>query len=154
MREVKVKYYLFFLGVWTSYYFVIESIGAFYFVNNVVAYKALLVKEKGGMVVYKIFIVNVGSMHFSATWQFWPFQRPWMRSPGGLMDSATVGRRRGGLKCEDTIYTLWLIYWFFLHANIKNEFLLRIYYKCVKNCSNERVHVGFRHAIESMLKTF
>ena len=36
----------------------------FYFVNNVV--KALLVKEKGAK-VYKIFIVNVVSMHLSVT---------------------------------------------------------------------------------------
>ena len=45
----------------------IESIDAFNFVNNVVVYKALLVKEKGGKVVYKIFVVNVVSMHLSAT---------------------------------------------------------------------------------------
>ena len=45
----------------------LKLIDAFYFVNNVVIYKALLVKEKGGKVVYKIFIVNVVSMHLSAT---------------------------------------------------------------------------------------
>ena len=51
----------------TNYYFIIESIDAFYFVNNVVAYKVLLAKEKGSKVVYKIFGVNVVSMHLSAT---------------------------------------------------------------------------------------
>ena len=39
-----------------NYYFIIESIDAFYFVNNIVVYKALLLKVKGGKVVYKIFI--------------------------------------------------------------------------------------------------
>ena len=41
----------------TNYHFIIESVNAFYFVNNVVNYKALLVKEKDGKVVYKIFIL-------------------------------------------------------------------------------------------------
>ena len=41
----------------------IESIDAFNFVNNVVVYKALLVKEKGDKLVYKIFILNIVSMH-------------------------------------------------------------------------------------------
>ena len=50
----------------TNYYFVIESIDAFYFVNNVVVYKVLLVQGKGGKLVYKTFIVNVVSMHLSA----------------------------------------------------------------------------------------
>ena len=44
-----------------------ESIDAFYSVSNVVVYKALLVKEKGGKVVQKVFIVNVVSMQLSAT---------------------------------------------------------------------------------------
>ena len=39
LSEVKVNFYLFFF----DYYFVIETIDAFYFVNNVVIYKALLV---------------------------------------------------------------------------------------------------------------
>ena len=38
----------------------------FHFVNNVV-YRALLMKEKGGKVVYKILIVNVVSIHLPAT---------------------------------------------------------------------------------------
>ena len=42
----------------------------FYFVNNVIVYKVLLVKGKGGKLVYKIFIVNVVSIHLSATWHF------------------------------------------------------------------------------------
>ena len=52
-QECIVKYYLFF--------FVDQLLlDAFYFVSNVV-YKTLLVKEKGGKVVHKIFIVNVVS---------------------------------------------------------------------------------------------
>ena len=88
-------------SLWTSYYFIIESVDAFYFVNNVVVYKALLAKEKGGKVVYKIFIVNVVSKHLSVTWQFWPFQRPWTGiSWGGLMRPEVGG---GVQKCEDTM---------------------------------------------------
>ena len=66
-----------------------------------------------------MFIVNVVSVHFSATWQFWPFQRPCTRifwGEQGLMDWATVegggcssseGKSsemgwRGFQKCEDT----------------------------------------------------
>ena len=41
----------------TNYHFITESVNAFHFVNNVVNYKALLVKEKDGKVVYKIFIL-------------------------------------------------------------------------------------------------
>ena len=74
-------------SLWTNYYFLID---AFYFVNNAIVYKAFLVKEKNGKVVYEIFIVNVVSMHLSATWQFPPFQRPWTRISLGLMDWATV----------------------------------------------------------------
>ena len=51
-----------------NHYFVIESIHAFYFINNIVLYKV-------SKLVYRIFIVNVVSMHLSATWQFLPFQR-------------------------------------------------------------------------------
>ena len=65
MSEVKVKYTCFSLS--TNYYFIIESIDTFYFVNNLVVYKALLVKEKSGKVVYKVLIVDVVSMHLSAT---------------------------------------------------------------------------------------
>ena len=79
LSEVKVKYYLFFF-VNQLLFFIIESIDAFYFVNNVV-YKDLLIKERGSKVVYKIFIVVVSrgskvvykifivvvSMHLSAT---------------------------------------------------------------------------------------
>ena len=116
MSEVKVKYYLLFF---VNYYFIIESIDTFYFANNFVVYKALLVKEKGGKVVYKIFVVNVVSMHLSATWEFWPFQRPRTKiSWGELMDWATMGggglaqvrekaQRWGVQKCEDTMYIIW-----------------------------------------------
>ena len=48
------------------YYFVIDSIDAFYFVN-VVVYKALMVKGKVGKLVYKIFIANLVPLHFSGT---------------------------------------------------------------------------------------
>ena len=65
MSEVKVKYTCFSLS--TNYYFIIESIDTFYFVNNLSVYKALLVKEKSGKVVYKVLIVDVLSMHLSAT---------------------------------------------------------------------------------------
>ena len=74
-------------SLWTNYYFLID---AFYFINNAIVYKAFLIKEKDGKVVYEIFIVNVVSMHLSATWQFPPFQRPWTRISLGLMDWATV----------------------------------------------------------------
>ena len=40
--EVKVKL-LFTCFLWTNYYFVINSIHAVYFVNNVVVWKALMV---------------------------------------------------------------------------------------------------------------
>ena len=46
-------------SLWTNYYHVIESIDKFYFVNNVVVYKAVLVQGKGGKLVYEMFIVNV-----------------------------------------------------------------------------------------------
>ena len=68
MSAVKIKYYffsfvnqvllVFFCEPITSLY-IIGSIGAFYFVNNAVVYKGLLVKEKGDKVVYKILIVNL-----------------------------------------------------------------------------------------------
>ena len=82
---------------------------ALYFVNDVVVYKALLAKEKGGKLVYKMSIVNVVSVHLSATWQFWLFQRIWAGislgayglsySVGGLGEGglAQVGEKpRGG----------------------------------------------------------
>ena len=77
--------------MWTNYYFVTESIDAFYFVNNVVVCKALLVKGKGGKLVYKIFIVNVVFMHLPATDNFDLFKGYGPASPRGLMDWATVG---------------------------------------------------------------
>ena len=53
-QECIVKYYLFF--------FVDQLLlDAFCFINNVVVYKTLLVEEKGGKVVHKVFIVNVVS---------------------------------------------------------------------------------------------
>ena len=48
----------------------IESVDAFYFVNNNVVYKALLASGKGVKLVYKISIVNVASMHLSENQQF------------------------------------------------------------------------------------
>ena len=62
-------------------------------VFKAVVYKALLVYGKDGILVYKIFIVNVvyAYMYLSATWQFWPFQRSWTGiSWGGAMDWAAV----------------------------------------------------------------
>ena len=80
---------------------------------HVVVYKPLLVKEKGGKVVYKIFIVNVVSMRLSAIWQFWLFKGHWPGSPGGLYGlcysggvSPSGGKSpevRGVQKCEDTM---------------------------------------------------
>ena len=32
----------------------------------------------GGKLVYKIFNLNVISMHLSGTWQFWPFEGWWI----------------------------------------------------------------------------
>ena len=60
-------------SLWTNYYFVIESIHIFYFINNIV-YEVLLVQVKGGKLVYKIFTVAVLSMHLSATCQLWLFR--------------------------------------------------------------------------------
>ena len=88
-------------SLWTDYYFIIESIDVFYFVNNFVVYKALLVQEKGSKVVYKIFIVNIVSMHLSATWQFardlleglW-IELQWGKKPRG------GGEREGGSKVK------------------------------------------------------
>ena len=88
---VRLKLSITCFSMWTNY-FITESIDAFSFVDNVVIYKALLVKEKSGKVVYKIFIINIVSMHLSATWQFWPFQRAWTR--------ISWGGRRGGFWIE------------------------------------------------------
>ena len=63
-------------------------------------YKPLLVKEKGGKVVCKMVIVDVVSMHLSATWQFQPFQRPWTGifwGAYGLSYSEGKGGGGGGL---------------------------------------------------------
>ena len=43
---VRLKLSITCFSLWTNYYFIIESIDAFYFVNNAVVYKALLVKKK------------------------------------------------------------------------------------------------------------
>ena len=50
---IDVKVYLTFIyfSLQTTYFFGIESIHAFYFVNNVVAYKDLLILGKGGKFV-------------------------------------------------------------------------------------------------------
>ena len=55
--EVKVELTFTYFSWWTNYYFVIKSIQAFYFVNNVVVYKALLVQWNDVKLVYKIFII-------------------------------------------------------------------------------------------------
>ena len=63
-------------------------------------YKPLLVKEKGGKVVCKMVIVDVVSIHLSATWQFQPLQRPWTGifwGAYGLSCSEGKGDRGGGL---------------------------------------------------------
>ena len=101
---------LFFL--WTNYYFVIESIHAFYFVSNVVVYKALMIQGKGGSLVYKncrcniyAFVSNLTTLTLSNVMD--------QHLLGGLMNWA----RRGGLaqagnrvqrwwgvqRCEDTM---------------------------------------------------
>ena len=49
--EVKVKLTFTCFSLWISYYFVIESIHAFYFVNSVVVSKAFPVIDKGGKLV-------------------------------------------------------------------------------------------------------
>ena len=41
--EVKIKFKFTCSSLWSNYYFVIESIHALYFVNNVVVYKAHLI---------------------------------------------------------------------------------------------------------------
>ena len=62
----------------------------------------------GGKLVYKIFNLNVISMHLSGTWQFWPFEGWWIGlywGAYGLSNSegrecAQVGdkaHRRGGV---------------------------------------------------------
>ena len=49
--DVKVHLTFIYFSLQTNYFFGIESIHAFYFVNNVVAYKALLILGKGGKFV-------------------------------------------------------------------------------------------------------
>ena len=78
-------------SLWTNCYFIIELIDTFYFVNNVVVYRAVLVKEKGGKVFYKIFIVNIVSMHCQQPDNSDLLKGHGPGSPGGLMDWATVG---------------------------------------------------------------
>ena len=52
----------------------------FYFVDNVVVYKALLVQGKGGKLVYKIFIVNIISYNSDL------LKSHGLASPQGLLD--------------------------------------------------------------------
>ena len=52
----------------------------FYFVDNVVVYKALLVQGKGGKLVYKIFIVNIISYNSDL------LKSHGLASPRGLLD--------------------------------------------------------------------
>ena len=49
--EMKVYLTFIYFSLQTHYFFGIESIYAFYFVNNVVDYKALLILGKGGKFV-------------------------------------------------------------------------------------------------------
>ena len=118
---VRLKLSISCFSLWTSYYFIIEWIDTFYLVNNVVVYKALLMKEKGSKIVYKIFIVNVVSVHLSATWQFWPFERPWTGISWGAYYWATLedgggypkwGKksRGGGLKSVRTPCVDWFCF--------------------------------------------
>ena len=78
-----------------NYYFLIESIDTFYFVNNAVVYKAYLVQGKGGKLVYKILIVNLYIWYLCICHQ--PdnsdlFKGHGLGSAGrGLMDWTTVG---------------------------------------------------------------
>ena len=74
--EVKLKLTSTLFSLWTNYYFVIESVHAFSFVNNVV-YEVFLVLGRCDKLSYKIFIGNVVSRHLSSTWQFWPFRSSW-----------------------------------------------------------------------------
>ena len=78
-------------SLWTNYYFVIESIDSFYFVNHLV-YKALLLQGKDGKLVYKIFIVNVVLMHLLSNLTVLTFSKvtDW-HFLGRLMDWATGG---------------------------------------------------------------
>ena len=79
-------------SLWTSYYFVIESIDSFYFVNHLVVYKAVLLQGKDGKLVYKIFIVNVVLMHLLSNLTVLAFSKvtDW-HFLGRLMDWATGG---------------------------------------------------------------
>ena len=47
---------------------------AYYFDNNVVVYKTVLVLANIGKFVYKIFVVIVVSVHLSTTWQIRPLK--------------------------------------------------------------------------------
>ena len=80
LTEVKLTFNGFLL--YSNHYFVVDSIHGFYFFNNVVVCKALLLKGNGGRLVCKIFVTKIVSMHLSATWQFLPFQRSWATSSG------------------------------------------------------------------------
>ena len=80
LTEVKLTFNGFLL--YSNHYFVVDSIHWFYFFNNVVVCKALLLKGNGGRLVCKIFVTKIVSMHLSATWQFLPFQRSWATSSG------------------------------------------------------------------------
>ena len=75
--EINAKLTCSCFSLYINYYFVIESIHAFSFANNVVVYQALLVWGRYGKLGCGIFIVNVKSMHLSGTWQFWPFKKSW-----------------------------------------------------------------------------
>ena len=70
---LKLKLAFICFSLWTNYNFLIKSIHAFCFINNVDVHKALLVYGKGGNFVYKFFL-NVGSLHLSANL---PFQMSW-----------------------------------------------------------------------------
>ena len=104
--EVKLKLTSTLFSLWTNYYFVIESVHAFSFVNNVV-YEVFLVLGRCDKLSYKIFIGNVVSRHLSSTWQFWPFRSSWTSISWEGLSIAPfrgVGEGVGGLS-GDTFFS-------------------------------------------------
>ena len=88
LTEVKLTFNGFLL--YSNHYFVVDSIHGFYFFNNVVVCKALLLKGNGGRLVCKIFVTKIVSMHLSATWQFLPFKGHGLHLLEKLINWATV----------------------------------------------------------------
>ena len=94
---------------------------ALYFVNDVVVYKALLAKEKGGKLVYKMSIVNVVSafvsnltiltfskdMGWDLLGSLWIELQCGRVGGGGFSPSGGKAQRwGGGFKSEDTMVNL------------------------------------------------